>query len=102
MATRVRTPKGTTYGSKSDHMRALFAEGKSVAEVTRLVPGVGYAFAYGVAKRAGLAATAANRRATKSVAVVGSDVTVRIVTPEGEYAGTVIVDMTTGKVRRTK
>jgi len=47
--------------SKSDRMRALFVEGKTVTEVARTV-GVGYPFAYGVAKRAGFAGTAANRR----------------------------------------
>jgi hypothetical protein len=42
-------------------MRALFARGKTVSEAARIV-GVGYAFAYGVAKRAGYAETAAKRR----------------------------------------
>lgn len=63
-------------------MRALFAEGKSVAEVTRLVPGVGYAFAYGVAKRAGVAQTAANRRPTRAVTVLAGGV-VRIAVTTG-------------------
>lgn len=40
--------------SKSARMRELLAEGKSVAEVSRLV-GVSYQFTYGVAKRAGFA-----------------------------------------------
>ena len=38
--------------SKSARMRQLFAQGKSVSEVAKLV-GVEYQFAYGVAKRAG-------------------------------------------------
>jgi hypothetical protein len=38
--------------SKSARMRQLFAQGKSVSEVAKLV-GVDYQFAYGVAKRAG-------------------------------------------------
>jgi hypothetical protein len=47
--------------SKSARMRHLLAQGKSVAEVARLV-GVEYQFAYGVAKRAGyLEATTASR-----------------------------------------
>lgn len=48
--------------SKSARMRELFEAGKSVSEVTEIVK-VGYAFAYGVAKRAGYAETAATRRA---------------------------------------
>lgn len=101
MATQTRTPK-TTYRSKSDHARALFAEGKTVVEVTRAIPSMGYAFAYGIAKRAGFADSAANRRATKSVSTVGDLVTVEIVTPEGVHIGTVIVNRTTGKVTTRK
>lgn len=102
MATRTRTPKGVQFKSKSDHARALFAEGKTVAEVTRIVPGMGYAFAYGIAKRAGMNLTAANRRATKSVTTVGDDVVVEIVTPEGVHIGTVTVNRATGKVTTRK
>jgi hypothetical protein len=47
--------------TKSDRMRAMFAKGQSVSEVSRAL-GVDYAFAYGVAKRAGYASTAAHRR----------------------------------------
>lgn len=103
MATQVRTPK-VTYRSKSDHARALFADGKTVADVTRIVPGMGYAFAYGIAKRAGVASTAAKRRATKSVNTIGDDVIVEIVNPEGVHVGTVTVNRSTGKVttRKTK
>lgn len=101
MATQVRTPK-VTYRSKSDHARALFKEGKTVAEVTRIVPGMGYAFAYGIAKRAGYATTAAHRRATKSVNTVGDDVIVEIVSPEGVHIGTVTVNRATGKVTTRK
>lgn len=102
MATTTRTPKGVQFKSKSDHARALFAEGKTVAEVTRLVPGMGYAFAYGIAKRAGFAETAANRRSVKSVSTVGDLVTVEIVTPDGTHIGTVVVNRTTGKVTTRK
>ena len=102
MATTTRTPKGVQFKSKSDHARALFAEGKTVAEVTRIVPGMGYAFAYGIAKRAGVATTAANRRATKSVNTVGSDVIVEIVTPEGVHIGSVTVNRESGKVTTRK
>lgn len=101
MATKTRSGK-TTYASKSDHARALFDQGMSVAEVTRTVPGMGYAFAYGIAKRHGVAATAANRRQTKSVGMTGDLVTVKIVDETGEYRGTVEVNRVTGKVRRTK
>lgn len=100
MATTVRT-RTATFKSKSDHVRALLAEGKTIAEITRLVPNMGYAFAYGIAKRAGLAETAANRRQTRQVVTVGDSIHVRIVA-EGEYTGTVIVNTITGKVTRTK
>jgi hypothetical protein len=52
-------------GTKSDQMRALFSDGKSVAEVSRSM-GVDYAFAYGVAQRAGYVGTAARRRGRAS------------------------------------
>lgn len=101
MATTTRSGKAV-FKSKSDHARALFAEGKSVVEVTQTVPGMGYAFAYGIAKRAGFNLTAATRRATKSVTTVGDDVIVEIVTPEGTHIGTVTVNRATGKVTTRK
>lgn len=80
MATRTRTGNRakteTVYKSKSDHARALFREGKTVAEVTRMV-NIGYAFAYGIAKRAGYAETAAKRKTTKLVTVVNGVVTIQ-------------------------
>jgi transposase len=57
MARKVVTPTLT----KSDRVRTLLAEGKSIADSAREV-GIGYAFAYGIAQRAGLAQTAAKRR----------------------------------------
>jgi hypothetical protein len=54
-----RTP--VQFKSKSGWMRALFAEGKTVVDVARIVE-VEYAFAYDVAKRAGYVMTAARRR----------------------------------------
>ena len=50
--------------SKSEGMRILFDAGYSVADAARVI-GVDYAFAYGVAKRAGQAETAAKRRPTR-------------------------------------
>lgn len=71
MATRIKYA-GKVYDSKSAAMVAMFEDGKTVAEVTRLFPAgnpVGYAFAYGVAKRYGFAKTAANRKPVKAVTV---------------------------------
>lgn len=79
---RVRAPKPVVYRTKSDHARALFAEGKTIAEVTKIVPDMGYAFAYGIAKRAGVNLTAANRRPTKAMAK-DSDGNVTIQTTAG-------------------
>jgi hypothetical protein len=70
------------FKSKSDAMRALFAEGKTVTEVCKIVD-VGYAFAYGVAKRAKLNLTAANRRPTKAVKIDGENNTVTVMTDKG-------------------
>lgn len=80
--TRTRAPKTVTYRTKSDHARALFAQGKTVAEVTKIVPDMGYAFAYGIAKRAGVNLTAANRRPTRAVSK-DSDGSVTIQTTAG-------------------
>ncbi len=57
--------------SKSARMRELFEDGKSVKEVVRIMTPqkVGYAFAYGVAKRGGYAETAATRRAPANAKV---------------------------------
>lgn len=88
MATRTRTRNrvqaAPEFKSKSDHMRALFAGGQSVAQVAKDL-NVTYGFAFGVAKRAGYAETAANRRA------------VRKVTTESD--GTVVVQTTIGAIR---
>lgn len=108
MATRTTTPKKVEYRSKSDHARALFREGKTVAEVTKVITTMGYAFAYGIAKKMDhpdggtYAAHAANRRAAKSISTVGDDVIVEIVTPEGVHIGTVTVNRGTGKVTTRK
>jgi hypothetical protein len=53
--------------SKSEGMRLLFDAGYTVSSVAKVF-GVGYAFAYGVAKRAGKVETAAARRAPKRAA----------------------------------
>lgn len=95
MATRIKYA-GKVYNSKSEAARAMFADGKTVTEVTHLVPNMGYAFAYGVAQRAGYALTAANRKATKAVTTAEGFAVIRT------QAGTVKVNLETGKVTRTK
>lgn len=107
MATTTRVAK-VTFKSKSDHARALLAEGKTIADLTRLIPGMGYAFAYGIAKRTphpdggSYAERAANRRSVKSVTTVGDIVQVEIVDPSGKYLGRVSVNRTTGAVTTKK
>jgi transposase len=60
MATR--TAKTTAKAViKSEVCRTYLKEGLTIAEAARKA-GMGYAFAYGVAQRAGLAQTAAKRR----------------------------------------
>lgn len=61
---RVQTPATVEFKSKSEHVRALLNGGTSVADAAREV-GIGYAFAYGIAKRAGLAEVRAARRQPK-------------------------------------
>lgn len=107
MATKTKAPVGT----KSDRFRAILAADPdaTISSAAESV-GMGYAFAYGVAKRTpdpanpgkSYATTRANRRATKAVAVEDGWVVVRIVDSGGNYAGTVRVEMTTGSVKRTK
>jgi hypothetical protein len=59
--------KALAADSKSEGMRLLFDAEYSVTQVKQIF-GVGYAFAYGVAKRAGKVETAAARRAPKRAA----------------------------------
>lgn len=101
--TRTRTRKTTPeYRTKSDHARALFRSGVSIAEVTRTIPGMGYAFAYGIAKR--LEASdpefkvrmVAGARKIKSVRRDGDEVIVAV------PGGSVRVNVQTGAVKRTK
>lgn len=100
--TRTRTPgqatPTVTYRSKSDHARTLLTGGMSVAETAKTV-GIGYAFAYGIAKRAGLAATAASRRKT---AAVRTDPDSGIVIVRTDVGTEVRVDRATGKVTTRK
>lgn len=103
--TKVKTPtpnRTRTFKSKSERVRSLLDEGKTIAEITRIVPGMGYAFAYGIAKRYGKSDTAANRRATKTINVVDNRAHCRIVDPEGNYQFTLVVDLQTGKTTRQK
>lgn len=57
--------KALAASSKSEGMRLLYEAGYTVSKVAKVL-NVGYAFAYGVAKRAGLQLTAANRRPVKA------------------------------------
>lgn len=92
------TPK-VTYRTKSDHVRALLDQGKTIAEITRIVPGMGYAFAYGIAKRYGKSQTAASRRKT---AAVRTDPTSGVVIVRTDVGTEVRVDRATGKVTTRK
>lgn len=89
--------------SKSDRFRAELAAGNSIADASRTV-GIGYAFGYGIAARTidpktdrPYSETAANRRAVRSVSVVGGVAEIR---PTG-YPGVIRVDLETGAVTRT-
>lgn len=90
-----RRPAPVAFGSKSAAARAAFAAGKSVSAVAAEI-GIGYAFAYGIAKRAGYAETAAARRPTRAVEIA-PDGTVSVRTT----AGTVRVSPD-GTVRRVR
>jgi hypothetical protein len=83
------------FGSKSAAARAMFKSGSTVSAVAAEI-GIGYAFAYGIAKRAGYAATAANRRPTRTVET-RPDGSVSVRTANGTV--TVRPD---GTVRRTR
>jgi hypothetical protein len=96
-------------GTKSDRFRAEIArDGATVSSAAEIV-GIGYAFAYGIAKRTpdpaspgkSFATTRAARRGSKSVAVADGIVTVRIVAADGSTAGYVRVDTATGKTVRS-
>lgn len=86
--------------SKSQWTRDLLVEGKSIAEITRIIPNMGYAFAYGIADRfehpdgGTYAERAANRRPAKSVVVDKAAGTVTVQTNEGPR----VVNLVTGKV----
>jgi hypothetical protein len=72
-AVEVKALKAET---KSEGMRILYEAGYKVSEVAKVF-GVGYAFAYGVAQRAGFAETAANRKATKATPKVAKSTSPR-------------------------
>lgn len=110
MATRTRTGNRVTstpvFKSKSDAFRDLLRNGinpetKSPYMISDAAAkiGIGYAFAYGIAKRAGLAETKAKRKATKKVAV-NADGSVTIQTSAGPV--TVAADGTVTRPRATK
>ena len=92
MATRTRSGNRITapvFKSKSDFVRDRLHAGRTISQAAADA-GIGYAFAYGIAKRAGLNLTSANRRKTRAVAVgEGGIVTVQttagpvIVHPDG-------------------
>lgn len=82
---RSRKPE---FKSKSEHMRALYTGGMSVADVCKTV-NVGYAFAFGVAKRmphpdgGTYADRAAGRRKSRAVRVDRETGVVQVVTASG-------------------
>lgn len=96
---KAKTP--VVHQSKSDWMRDRYAEGMTIKAVVDLAETegrkIGYAFAYGVAERAGLAQTLANRRPAKSIAVQGDLVTITIA--DGT---TRIVNRADGSVKKGK
>lgn len=91
MATRTKK----TPVSKSAAAREMFRAGKTVTETAEALS-MNYAFAYGVAKRAGLVEDAAKRRSTKAVAVVNNIAVIRPIS-----GGVIRVDLSTGKIKRT-
>lgn len=104
--TKTRRAAGKTRsGSKSDWFRELFAEGKTIADVQRIVPNAGYAFIYGVAKRtpdpevpgASYADTRADRRPQRAISSEGS--IVKVILADGS---SVSIDRATGKITRKK
>jgi hypothetical protein len=103
-------------GTKSDRFRSVLRANAadpsgagSIASAAETV-GIGYAFAYGIAKRTpdpdvpgkSYAATRASRRGTKSVSTADGFVSVRIVGTDGTVRGMVRVDTRTGAVTRPK
>jgi hypothetical protein len=89
------------FGSKSAAVRARLTAGDTVSAAAAAV-GIGYAFAYGIAARfprpdgsGSYAETAANRRPTRAVRVVGNAVEIRPAS-----GGVIRVDTATGAVTR--
>jgi len=74
--------------TKSDRVRTLLTDGKSIADSAREV-GIGYAFAYGIAKRAGLAETAAKRRPEANSKMIDLVLAVQPRWTRGKAAGAV-------------
>ena len=74
--------------TKSERMRRLFAQGKTVADVARLI-GVDYAFAYGVAKRGGFleAGAVSPRRGPSAVLPPPGRAPLNRLVPVGAFAG---------------
>lgn len=66
---------------KSEGMRMLYSAGYSVARVAKIF-NVGYPFAYGVAQRAGVVATAAKRRAKKAAPAAKKATTRTVAAPK--------------------
>lgn len=95
MATTTKRSRSKTPTTKSARFREMLKTGKSIAEIVAET-GEGYAFVYGVAKRAGMNLTAAKRRPTRAVRSEGS--VVKIAVP----GGFVNVNRETGKVTRSK
>jgi len=98
-----------TFKSKSAWASAQLMAGVKVKDVARLSEtpeaksafdsetGMGYAFVYGIAKRLGIADSAADRKSGKAVQVTTEFVTVRC-----DDGSTVKVDRANGKVKTTR
>lgn len=97
-STRTRHRTTPVFASKSDWARSQFDLGRTVSEVEHdpANPGMGYAFLYGIAKRHGVALTAANRRPTRAVSIEGDLVKVQT------SVGMISVNRATGEVIRPK
>jgi hypothetical protein len=105
--TRTRTPGQATptvsYKNKTDWASHWLRAGKKVHEVTAMsldpatgsMGPMGYAFVYGIAKRIGLATTAADRKKAKAVTI---DPDSGLVTVRCDTGAVITIDRATGRV----
>lgn len=108
MTTTTRTRKSKTetapvvFTSKSAYVRSLLDAGMKVSEIVRKLNSenieMGYAFAYGIAKRYGKSETAADRKPSARIKFnkESNEVVIR-----PESGGTITVNVQTGAVKKT-